>query len=74
MLPPLDHWCIASDFNMLEDPIGRMGGSSHGHELAIWEKLVFSLQMLDAWHAPSLVRTKSSLLFSRSNRRLNATN
>ena len=76
-LPPLDHWCIAGDFIMLEDPIDRMGGSStmiHGHELAMWEQLVFSLQMLDAWHAPSMVRTNTSLLFSRSNRRVNSTN
>ena len=76
-LPSLDHWCIAGDFNMLEDPIDRMGGSSitiHGHELTMWEQLVFSLQMLDAWHAPSMVRTNTSLLFSRSDRRVNGTN
>ena len=62
---------------MLEDPIDRMGGSSttiHGHELAMWEQLVFSLQMLDAWHTPSMVHTNTSLLFSRSDRRVNGTN
>ena len=62
---------------MLEDPIDRMGGSSitiHGHELTMWEQLVFSLQMSDAWHAPSMVRTNTSLLFSRSDRRVNGTN
>ena len=56
--------------------IGRMGGSStaiHGHELAMWEQLVFSLQMLDAWYAPSMVHTNTSLLFSRSDRRVNST-
>ena len=54
-----------------------MGGSSttiHGHELAMWEQLVFSLQILDAWHAPSMVHTNTSLLFSRSDRRVNGTN
>ena len=40
----------------------------------MWEQLVFSLQMLDAWHAPSMVRTNTSLLFSRSDRRVNGTN
>ena len=76
-LPSLDHWCIAGDFNMLEDPIDRMGGSSttiHGHELAMSEQFVFSLQMLDAWHTPSIVYTNTSLLFSRSDRRVNGTN
>ena len=64
--PPLDHWCITGDFNMLEDPIDRMGGCSitiHDHESTMWEQLVFSLQVLDAWHAPSMVRTNTSLLF-----------
>ena len=51
IMPPLDHWCIAGDFNMLEDPIDRRGDSSitiHGHELAMSEQLVFSLQIVDA--------------------------
>ena len=65
------------DFNMLEHPITTMRCSStmiHGHELAIWEKLMFSLQVLYAWHAPLLVRRwSSSFLFSRSDRR-NGTN
>ena len=58
---------------MLEDPIDKMGGSSimiQGHELAIWEQLMFSLQVLDVWHAPLLVHTKSS----RPDRHLNGIN
>ena len=26
-LPVADHWCVGGDFNMLEDPSNRMGGS-----------------------------------------------
>ena len=66
VLPPLDYWCIVGDFNMIEDPIDRKGVRSttiHGHELAIWEQLVFSLQLIDAWHAPLSVHTKASLFF-----------
>ena len=36
-LPVMDHWCIAGDFNMLEDPSDHMGGSTitiSGAELA----------------------------------------
>ena len=34
---------------------------------------MFSLQVLDSWHDPSMVRTNTSLLFSRSDRRLTGT-
>ena len=40
-LPAFDHWCVGGDFNMLEDPMDRVGGSQttlHGSELAAWER------------------------------------
>ena len=61
-----DHWCIAISFNMIEDPIDCVGNSlvtTHGHELTVWEQLVFSLQLVSVWHVASMVCTESSLLF-----------
>ena len=46
----MDHWCIVGDFNMLEDPSNRMGGSTvtiSGTELAEWEKLCFKFNLQD---------------------------
>ena len=51
-LPVMDHWCIVGDFNMLEDPSDRMGGSTitiSGAELAEWEKLCFKFSLQDLW-------------------------
>ena len=45
-LPQVDNWCVARDFNMLEDPADRCGGSTltiSGQELANWERLSKSL-------------------------------
>ena len=49
-LTTLDHWTIAGDFNMLEDVCDRLGGTSHtlsGSELYEWERLSFSLGLMD---------------------------
>ena len=40
-LPTVDHWCIAGDFNMIEDPEdrnGEGGATVHGLELSGWER------------------------------------
>ena len=45
-LPVMDHWCIVGDFNMLEDPFDRMGGSTvtiSGAELAQWKNYALNL-------------------------------
>ncbi|RYA44468.1 hypothetical protein DD606_25175 [Enterobacter cloacae complex sp. GF14B] len=45
-LPQAEHWCIGGDFNMLEDPSDRIGGSHatvHGVELAAWERFCMTL-------------------------------
>ena len=48
----ISHWCLAGDFNMLEDPADRTGGRGrtiYGQELLEWEKLLFSLGITDVW-------------------------
>ena len=58
-LPTADHWCVGGDFNMLEDPEDRRGGSFatiQGAELAAWERLCFSLRISDVWHADAFDR------------------
>ena len=64
------HWCLAADFNMLEEPVDRSGGrgcSIQGQELLEWEKLLFSLGITDAWGSPQFATRSESLIFSRSN-------
>ena len=42
-LPIIDHWWVAGDCNMLEDPHYRSGDSGvtmHVSELSTWEKFV----------------------------------
>ena len=76
-LPSVDHWCVAGDFNMIEDPFDRKGGSVitiHGEELAAWERMCLKLQILDAWYMPNVYRSQESLLFTRSDRRIGGTN
>ena len=70
-LPMLDVWCVAGDFNMLEDPLDRLGGSAttvHGEELAEWERLCMTLSICDVWHLPNVYKDQESMKFSRSNR------
>ncbi len=76
-LPQVDNWCVAGDFNMLEDPADRCGGSTltiSGQELANWERLSLSLRISDAWHLHSFSKERESLSFSRSDRRLAGAN
>ena len=76
-LPNVSHWCVAGDFNMIEDPLDRRGGSVatiHGEELANWERMCLKLCILDAWHMPNVYRSQESLCFSRSDRRIGGTN
>ena len=43
-LPMAQHWCMCGDWNMIESPIDRLGGSSitiSGSQLREWEKLMF---------------------------------
>ena len=43
-LPTVDHWCIAGDFNMIEDPEDRSGEGGvtvHGLELSAWERFTY---------------------------------
>ena len=68
----MDHWAIASDFNMLEDVCDRVGGRFQtvaGSELYEWERLIFSLGLMDLWHVSSFGRLHDSLAYSRSDRR-----
>ena len=65
-------WIVGGDFNMLEDPQDRRGGSRltiQGQELANWERLVFKLRISDAWHLSNIQRGAGSLQFSRSDRK-----
>ena len=66
----ISHWCLAGDFNMLEDPADRTGGRGrtiYGQELLEWEKLLFSLGITDVWGSPQFATSSDSLTFSRSN-------
>ena len=76
-LPSADEWCIGGDFNMIEAPEDRCGGSQvtvHGSELAAWERLCMTLRIADVWHSEGFFRERDSLLFSRSDRRIGSTN
>ena len=60
----MDHWCFVGDFNMLEDPSDRMGGSTvtiSGSELAEWEKLCFKFNLQDLWFIQSFTIRVESL-------------
>ena len=55
-LPVVDHWCVAGDFNMIEDLEGWSGEGGvtvHGLELSAWETFSVSRRLLDVWHLPS---------------------
>ena len=76
-LPVVGHWCIARDFNMIEDPedkSGERGAIVHGLELSAWEKVTISRRLLDVWKLPSFEKLHNSLTFSRSDKRLNGAN
>ena len=73
----VDHWCIVGDFNMIEDPddrSGKGGATVHGLELSTWETFTVSRRLLDVWHLPTFGKLHNSLMFSRSDRRLNGAN
>ena len=45
-LPSANTWCIAEDFNMIEAPEDRSGGSQttiHGSKLAAWGEFMYVL-------------------------------
>ena len=68
-LGDVDSWIVGGDFNMLEDPQDRRGGSMttiQDLELAHWERLVFKLRLVDTWHLGNIRRGTESLRFSRS--------
>ncbi len=68
----VDIWIMGGDFNMLEDPQDRRGGSMitiQGQELANWERLVLGLRLSDAWHLNNIRKDTNSLRFSRSNQK-----
>ena len=72
-LPQVDHWCMAGDFNMIEDKLDRSGGSQavlYGSELSFWERLCFKYGFQDTWCSPSFNKHVESLQFSRSDRRV----
>ena len=76
-LPAVEHWCVEGDFNMLEDPLDRVGGSQttlHGSELAAWERLCMTLRISDVWQHEAFLHAPGSLDFSRSDRRQGGTN
>ena len=76
-LPAVDHWCVGGDFNMLEDPLDRVGGNQttlHGSELAAWERLCMTLRISDVWQHEAFMHATGSLDFSCSDRRKGGTN
>ena len=76
-LPTVEHWCIGGDFNMIEVPSDRVGGSHttlQGSELAAWERLCLTLRIDDVWHHAGFGRERDSLLFSRSDHRVGGAN
>ena len=76
-LPVVEHWAIAGDFNMLEDGCDRLGGTFQplfGSKLYEWERLIFSLGLMDLWHVSSFERMQDSLAYSRSDRKQSNTN
>ena len=65
------HWCMCGDWNMIESPTDRLGGSSaivSGLELHEWEKLIFKYEVTDLWHIPTFSCMHHSLLYLCSNR------
>ena len=59
-IPLVGAWCMGGDFNMLESLDDRKGGSlttTHGAELAAWERLCF--------HCGFLIHGFILALFSR---------
>ena len=57
---------------MIERVKDRVGGSmvtTHGRELACWERFRFHLHILDAWTIDTFVRMQGSLWYSMSDRR-----
>lgn len=76
-LPENEHWCVGGDFNMIEAPGDRIGGSHvmvHGSELAAWERFCMALRIDDVWHLESFGRDHGSLLFSCSDRWIGGSN
>ena len=72
-----EYWCVGGDFNMIEAPSDRIGGSHvtvHGSELAAWERICMTLRIDDVWHHEDFGRGHGSLLFSRSDRRIGGSN
>ena len=64
----VENWIVGGDFNMLEDPQDRRGGSMitiQGLELANWERLVRKLRIYDMWHLSNFHKGVDSLRFSR---------
>ena len=62
---------------MLEDAGDRLGGTFQplfGSELYEWERLIFSLGLMDLWHVSSFERMQDSLAYSRSDRKQSNTN
>ena len=58
-IPAADAWCVGGDFNMLESPEDRRGGSLttiHGSKLAAWERLCMMMRISDSWHHPGFAR------------------
>ena len=73
-LQNIEHWCMAGDFNMLEDPNDRRGGSTmtvRGSKLGAWERLCFKMGIQDVWFLNTFCKEPNSLRFSRSSRRMN---
>ena len=57
------NWIVGGDFNMLEDPHDRRGGSIvtiEGLALANWERLVLKLRIFDVWHLKLSQRSRIS--------------
>ena len=68
---------MCGDWNMIESPIDRLGGSSvtiSGPELRDWEKLIFKYEVTDLWHISTFSRMPDSLLYLCSNRKSDALN
>ena len=62
---------------MLEDACDRLGGTFQplfGSKLYEWERLIFSLGLMDLWHVSSFERMQDSLAYSHSDRKQSYTN
>ena len=76
-LPQVDHWCMAGDFNMIEDKLDRSGGSKailYGSKLSFWKSLCCTYGFEDTWYSFSFSKHVESLQFSRLDRGLLGTN